>query len=348
MDKIDPYSRELASHIEHSFRNVHEMDHRSGSSLADTSDPSERIAFHDSEMAFHETFFIAVQASCYILCFHGTEMAATQRLTQSLKSDWERVLKSPLEPLKFSLHSVRFEFCKLAKHAGIDTVVDSDSYRSHDSHRDTNEHVGSSETSSRMNLYSRSNPLDSFFPFDPCILRMLRQAVEPEYRYWTCALDAEGYLDDESISDDDFSASECSESRNKIECTNRLAHARSSKRGFIPYGSNTSGCEGDMSSAASSLASSLHGENMAISLPNSFISDTGDGFIRSMHQQQMNSAQEALNIGRSDAVVANSGGPLTEPGTGTLGPSLQGGVDLGGSFELPVRRPRQYSITSTG
>ena len=29
----------------------------------------------------------------------------------------------------------------------------------------------------------KTNPLDSFFPFDPCLLRMLYQFIEGSYRY---------------------------------------------------------------------------------------------------------------------------------------------------------------------
>jgi len=32
--------------------------------------------------------------------------------------------------------------------------------------------------------HAKANPLDSFFPFDPCLLRTLHTAVEESYRFW--------------------------------------------------------------------------------------------------------------------------------------------------------------------
>ena len=61
----------------------------------------------------HETFFSCVQAACYILCFHGMEIANVQKKSKSMQKKWQTVLTCTLHPLRFCLQSVRVEFIRL-------------------------------------------------------------------------------------------------------------------------------------------------------------------------------------------------------------------------------------------
>ena len=148
----------------------------------------------------HETFFCCVQACCYILCFHGVEMAEIQ--ASNIREKWERVITSRAVPLRFCLTSVRQEFIRLAIHTNLLSeqawsLVPADIKNTNqDVSKDSNissgikikvkvpgrNFISSMTTDSHKG--SNENPLDSFFPFDPCLLRMLHESIIDSYRTW--------------------------------------------------------------------------------------------------------------------------------------------------------------------
>lgn len=135
-----------------------------------------------SAVSRHETFFSCVQAACYILCFYGVEIANIQKNSKNMQKKWQTVLTCTLHPLRFCLQSVRVEFIRLAQHSNMleescwdampgDVLPNS---RGDDSTIKKN----------NVNMGAGFNPLDSFFPYDPCLLRMLYQPIEKYYRSW--------------------------------------------------------------------------------------------------------------------------------------------------------------------
>lgn len=333
----------------------------------------------------HETFYCGVQSACYVLCFYGTEMATLQRMSTFLKTCWENILTSCLEPLRYCVYSVRVEFLKLALHVGMISEECWAKFPVDLVHQQ--QYPSSGKTSS-----TNGNPLDSFFPFDPCLLRTLHQCIEVYYRDWTGVPglsadelpaacedfdddhDHELELDNDSVYSESLTPSLAM--RNKKCPPSTLSHAY--------YNSG----ESFMSSSASSMMSSLahnYGIDMAISYPDSM---PGESFIRGMNHARSSSIVSSTDRASShddesvfarhylnSQSIANHelsqiqglGGvglglgkyQLSGHGTsfGELGSSLErvdfptagggAGLDENG-WPIPARRPRQYSIGSTG
>lgn len=127
----------------------------------------------------HETFYCCVQALCYICCFYGSEVVQYHITLEHLRRRWECVLTSSLRPLKYCLRSVKIEYVRLIVACGLLreecwALLPADLMSS-----------SSSSTSSITCNSSYQNPLDSFFPFDPCLLLKVHQRVEHIYRSWT-------------------------------------------------------------------------------------------------------------------------------------------------------------------
>ena len=75
--------------------------------------------YTSEQRGMHETFFCCMQASCYIVCFHGIDMVMSQKTNNIIKTKWERTISSSLNPLKFCLCSVRYEFLRLANYTEL-------------------------------------------------------------------------------------------------------------------------------------------------------------------------------------------------------------------------------------
>ena len=69
----------------------------------------------DQNLHKHETFYCAVQTCCYIVCYHGVSLGSLIRDRESDQANWELVMTSKFQPLKFCLQSVRVEFLRLAR-----------------------------------------------------------------------------------------------------------------------------------------------------------------------------------------------------------------------------------------
>lgn len=139
----------------------------------------------------HGTFYCAVQGACYVVCFYGAELATQQRMDSEQGVRWNRVLTSTLEPLRYCLESVRREFLRLAEHVGLITedswaLFPEDLLDGHERHDLFKGGVGG--------MGKGANPLDSFFPFDPYLLRRSHRYFDNNYRYWQglTGIDAEG------------------------------------------------------------------------------------------------------------------------------------------------------------
>ncbi|CAM9755659.1 unnamed protein product [Ectocarpus fasciculatus] len=217
-----------------------------------------------SRPADHMLFYSVCQATFYVMCFRGDELAAMEGF-ESQAAIWQRLLTCPLYPLRRCLDTVRREFARLC--CGLmDAYLDRDllehlagisEERSQVSQTIT---VGSSfscstpRSSSSMSMSmsnsamwtpSRvtkagglgrgSNPLDSFFPFDPYLLRRSHVYIDEMYNTWKAQDDSSrhhrttkssgartaagtGDSEDSSVtsdsSDDESSSSEDDDDRN--------------------------------------------------------------------------------------------------------------------------------------
>jgi RNA polymerase I-specific transcription initiation factor RRN3 len=54
----------------------------------------------ENSLSMHETFYCCVQAVCYILCFHGKEMAILQKNNEIMRNHWEVIITSSHFPLR--------------------------------------------------------------------------------------------------------------------------------------------------------------------------------------------------------------------------------------------------------
>jgi hypothetical protein len=190
----------------------------------------------------HVTFFAVVQAACYILCFYGVDLAALQKSDESLRRAWCLVLGSDLDPLRYCIKSVKWEFVKLAtwtglvdeqclqgllafalrrsrsgsansRHSSVDieqcvadevspihsgsslplqkrarsgSMVSDASHLGREKERERERWTMRRESADFNCLVGADNfnPLYSFFPFDPCLLKMVHGEVAPGYRSW--------------------------------------------------------------------------------------------------------------------------------------------------------------------
>jgi hypothetical protein len=70
----------------------------------------------DQSLHKHETFYCAVQTCCYVVCYHGVSLGGIIRDRGGAdRANWEIVMASKYQPVKFCLQSVRVEFLRLAK-----------------------------------------------------------------------------------------------------------------------------------------------------------------------------------------------------------------------------------------
>ena len=156
---------------------------------------------------------------------------------------WKAICKHPLQPLKYCLESVRVEFLHMAEDLNL-FVDDSDCNDSHSQQDETKQFIQSlwsandqgkstgqnklvtpkrkrssiistaaTQEKKRLDggvggLGKGSNPLDSYFPFDPYLLKSSYKHVHPFYRNWEDCILSMDDLDDAtttetSVVDDD-------------------------------------------------------------------------------------------------------------------------------------------------
>ena len=256
----------------------------------------------------HELFYCSVQAACYILCFHGTDMAHSQCAQEADRIKWERVISCRFVPLRFCLSSVRQEFIRLAQHTGLlrdavwQFVPDDVKNLAHES---AGRSVGvpiSVPIRNKITVMTgqalkgaKANPLESFFPFDPCLLRMLHQPIDNLYRYW------------QGLPGLDLAT---------IDCTGQF---NGSYADFPLDDDGMSDVDMYSTCSGSSMTSAAFGSHMSTS---------GD-FLKSY-------------IGAVDDSAESENSKVYEDDDGGINSLANNG------WALPVRRPRQFSIGSTG
>jgi hypothetical protein len=411
------------------------------SSSNDILDELGRKARPLDSLTLNESFYSCVQSICYVMCFHGTEFAIKHCSSDFSRDQWINILLSPNMPLRFCLHSVRFEFFRLAEAVSLlpdellSVLMDftngsgmSLSMRSTSSKGELDS--SSSATlvrggvdisyllhrplASPASLHGYSsfhskkavNPLDSFFPFDPCLLVNLNQRIEGYYRMWR-GIDgvdtiAPGGLNRVTALSELHAPSRASSATsegnnfmlpNMVEEDDELG-SEGDFEGLVIDDDSDDDDDEDKSQYASSLTSHSHsrtGSNLGVSVGSDYSALTsklqlnaamggiGHGWIGvGANQNQSNSAAAvisadalkqhetvlSLQTEKSRAAKAN-GIPLCPASAATSDASSlnsfvtynsslqtnganQDQMADAGEWTLPMRRPRQYSIGSTG
>ncbi len=188
-------------------------------------------------MQQHLLFYSFCQAAFYIMCFHMDKLCDHARLHMR---EWTRILGSPLNPLRHCLSTIRWEFARLcevylrkdlpedlmkllrpasSEGVKVSNVIAKPSFGRFNSEkggamnfaarnryqyrRTYSFHVGGGGGSIRSSL--EANTLDSFFPFDPYLLKRSHIYLEGLYCYWSTRRIAPGGF---KKSDDDLEEEE--------------------------------------------------------------------------------------------------------------------------------------------
>ena len=208
-----------------------------------------------------------------------------------------------------------------------------------------------------------ANSLDSFFPFDPCLLCKLHQVIQRAYREW----DGVPGLDDVDDEDSDFEDAESKgsgiASLNKDKYVSSGSRAIPMRRGSGQAGKyfpNTPGSDSMMdaftTSSLSSVVSSIAATDAAMSIASSAAQYTGSYLSVGLAHMQ----------GDDDQLLSRHGRPPLPPGQESDGEdsdhdmheshmTVPAGISAGMQgaagperFDANFRRPRFYSIGSTG
>uniref|UniRef100_A0A803T5U8 RRN3 homolog, RNA polymerase I transcription factor n=1 Tax=Anolis carolinensis TaxID=28377 RepID=A0A803T5U8_ANOCA len=158
------------------------------------------------DVALHGSFYAACQAVFYVVIFRHKQI-----LDGSLKKgllflqnlNFERIVMSQLNPLKICLPSIVNFFAALTRKYQIafcDTIIERN-------RRQVLPVIRSSCGGDAVE--TATNPLDSFFPFDPYVLNRSKNIINPLYEFWeeqsTEALeDTTDVITEVSEEDDDF------------------------------------------------------------------------------------------------------------------------------------------------
>ncbi|KAF7656375.1 hypothetical protein LDENG_00041970 [Lucifuga dentata] len=140
------------------------------------------------DISLHGPFYAACQAAFYTLVFRHRAMldGNMKKGLEYLQSlNLERVVMCQLNPLKFCLPSVSSMFAAVTRKYQVVfcyTIIERNN-------RQVLPVVRSSTGGDCVTTIS--NPLDSFFPFDPYLLKRSGQLIEPLYQVWDEVADAE-------------------------------------------------------------------------------------------------------------------------------------------------------------
>lgn len=217
----------------------------------------------------HSLFYTVCQSAFYIMCFRGVEAIKFYHKTRSTNvkdvsvdgdhvdigpARWTAICNHSLQPLRFCLESVRTEFLHLATMYKLidDFALQKLTQQSSQVHATNKETENSQQNIRRKKraetkistpsmlekerlvggvggLGQGTNPLDSFFPFDPFLLRRAHIYVEPFYKHWSditpprvddeSAFGADGAVvhDSDDEQDDDESTSDEEQERSDDE-----------------------------------------------------------------------------------------------------------------------------------
>ena len=206
------------------------------------SDYATRASDLREQCDLHSLFYTVCQAAFYIMCFRGADAMKYYRSAieyhathqGELLSDeeipyaepehvdigadrWTKICGHELQPLRFCLESVRGEFLhvatvyRLLPPQLLDRLNADDSKLATHSKARKSAIITTAATLAKRRMKGGvggigrgSNPLDSFFPYDPYLLCRSYRFVEPFYKNWEGSIEK----DDDFSDDDDDDAEE--------------------------------------------------------------------------------------------------------------------------------------------
>ncbi|PIA40361.1 hypothetical protein AQUCO_02500213v1 [Aquilegia coerulea] len=142
----------------------------------------------------HRVFYSGCQAVMYVLCYWMRMMVDVPHL-KSLLLDMplEPIFRNFLDPLKVCLPSIVTEFLRQAKAARLFTVSE-------------NFFFNDLLESDLSKIYGGIERLDTFFPFDPCLLKNCDRIIGPHFLYWSMV--KKTYDGDDGSCDEDVNEGE--------------------------------------------------------------------------------------------------------------------------------------------
>lgn len=200
-----------------------------------------RAADSRAQSELHSLFYTVCQAAFYIMCFRGVDAiefyreAVTQYNTKESDATeekilfpdpndidlgstrWSKICNHELQPLRFCLESVRSEFLHVAHAYELveeqileKLVVDAKRMSTGRVNKKAASTIKTAVTLEKQRrkggvggLGRGSNPLKSFFPFDPLLLRRSHAFIEPFYKHWQGPVEEEDVLVIDEAPDDD-------------------------------------------------------------------------------------------------------------------------------------------------
>jgi len=172
-----------------------------------------RAADARDQCSLHSLFYTVCQSAYYIMCFRGVDAVRFYRTVTTGSPEsryaepehidigterWDRLCGHALEPLRYCLESVRSEFLQIAKLYQLldpnllDHLEKADRRMASGQKRKKKvTRIITAATLEKQRLRAGvgglgrgTNPLDSFFPFDPYLLFLSHGHVEPFYNHW--------------------------------------------------------------------------------------------------------------------------------------------------------------------
>ncbi|KAM5332283.1 RNA polymerase I-specific transcription initiation factor RRN3 [Glossophaga mutica] len=133
------------------------------------------------DVALHGPFYSACQAVFYTFVFRHKQLLSGNlkeglRYLQSL--NFERIVMSQLNPLKICLPSVVNFFAAITNKYQLVfcyTIIERNNRQMLPIIRNT---------AGGDSVQTCTNPLDTFFPFDPCVLKRSKKFIDPIYQIW--------------------------------------------------------------------------------------------------------------------------------------------------------------------
>ncbi|XP_004604384.1 RNA polymerase I-specific transcription initiation factor RRN3 [Sorex araneus] len=133
------------------------------------------------DVALHGPFYSACQAVFYTVVFRHKQLLSGNlreglRYLQSL--NFERIVMSQLNPLKICLPSVVNFFAAITNKYQLVfcyTIIERNNRQMLPVIRNT---------AGGDSVQTCTNPLDTFFPFDPCVLKRSKKFIDPLYQEW--------------------------------------------------------------------------------------------------------------------------------------------------------------------
>ncbi|VFV39973.1 rna polymerase i-specific [Lynx pardinus] len=133
------------------------------------------------DVALHGPFYSACQAVFYTFVFRHKQLLSgnlKEGLTYLQSLNFERIVMSQLNPLKICLPSVVNFFAAITSKYQLVfcyTIIERNNRQMLPVIR---------STAGGDSVRTCTNPLDTFFPFDPCVLKRSKKFVDPIYQIW--------------------------------------------------------------------------------------------------------------------------------------------------------------------